>query len=105
MNKIYAKAEEKYVKQVILYGDTTTKNIYFDEEFHQPVPRDELYDLFLKGFTLKYNGSFMYKPVKYSKGSNSDTYLFIDIEEVANGETTKLNVVALELTSYYNSND
>lgn len=59
---IYANGEEKYVKTVVLYANSS-KALYYDAEAKtDAVAKADLEDLFLKGVTVFMNDVY-YKPV------------------------------------------
>lgn len=46
---IYAKESEKFVKRVILYLNGEDNVLYYDKEFENGVPAEDLKNLFIKG--------------------------------------------------------
>lgn len=83
MNNIFADAEEKFVKTVVLYGHTDNY-IYIDEAHTTKVGKDTLLNLCLKGITIKYNDVY-YKPVYFS---DEETYVSVTIATVVNAAST-----------------
>lgn len=62
MKKIYAKANEKFVKAVVLYADSESVLCY-DSEATDKVPADVVKNLFEKGLVLVSTATAEYKPV------------------------------------------
>ena len=56
MDKIFAKSEEKFVKNVVLYGKPSDKYLYTDEGCTQKLAKDVLFELASKGVVVKYDG-------------------------------------------------
>mgnify|MGYP000316630723 CR=1 FL=1 len=52
-NKIYARADEKFVKAVVLYANSTDKLFYDEAAKTDKVVAADLTDLFLKGVVIK----------------------------------------------------
>lgn len=74
----YAHAQEKFVKNVILYIDDNAV-LYYDKTFHKPVSKDELRDLYLDGVIVEVvSAGFMCTP----KGYDPLGYLVCDIGSV-----------------------
>lgn len=79
MNKrenVYARVDEKFVKTVVVYANSS-KVLFFDAEFKNPVLTTELQDLFLKGITISVD-SALHMPVSYTSAgvvlADSTTY-------------------------------
>lgn len=51
-NNIYADLDEKFVKTVVIYGDSDSSYVFYDEAKKTKIPKDELFELFLKGATV-----------------------------------------------------
>ena len=78
MTVVYADAEEKYVKKVILYGKTADNYLYTDSKCTEvnKVDKDTLLNLCKKGVIISYN-STCYMPLFFkeeSGGSVSVTF-------------------------------
>ena len=78
MTVVYADAEEKYVKNVILYGKTADNYLYTDSKCSEAnkVDKDTLLNLRKKGVIISYNGTY-YMPLFFkeeSGGSVSVTF-------------------------------
>ena len=78
MTVVYADAEEKYVKNVILYGKTADNYLYTDSKCSEvnKVDKDTLLNLCKKGVIINYNSTY-YMPLFFkeeSGGSVSVTY-------------------------------
>lgn len=70
MKKIFADAEEKFVKTVILYGKNSNNYLHTDEkcEENTRVDKDTLKNLCLKGVTISYDGAY-YTPISFKEDS------------------------------------
>ena len=70
MKKIYADAEEKFVKTVILYGKNSDKYLYTDADCAETdrIDKDALMNACLKGLTVSYDGTY-YTPVSFKEDS------------------------------------
>ena len=78
MTVVYADAEEKYVKKVILYGKTADNYLYTDSKCSEvnKVDKDTLLNLCKKGLIINYNSTY-YIPLFFkeeSDGSVSVTF-------------------------------
>lgn len=78
MTVVYADAEEKYVKNVILYGKTADNYLYTDSKCSEAnkVDKDTLLNLCKKGVIINYNSTY-YMPLFFkeeSGGSVSVTF-------------------------------
>lgn len=78
MTVVYADAEEKYVKNVILYGETADNYLYTDSKCSEvnKVDKDTLLNLCKKGVIINYNSTY-YMPLFFkeeSGGSVSVTF-------------------------------
>lgn len=78
MTVVYADAEEKYVKNVILYGKTPDNYLYTDSKCSEvnKVDKDTLLNLCKKGVIINYNSTY-YMPLFFkeeSGGSVSVTF-------------------------------
>lgn len=65
---IYADAAEKFVKNVVLYGNEGV--LYYDEACTEVVNGAELENLFLKGLVVKYGGDYYTAHVCGPNGNN-----------------------------------
>lgn len=72
MTVVYADAEEKYVKNVILYGKTADNYLYTDSECSEAnkVDKDTLLNLCKKGVIINYNSTY-YMPLFFKEESGS----------------------------------
>lgn len=70
MTVVYADAEEKYVKNVILYGKTADNYLYTDSKCSEAnkVDKDTLLNLCKKGVIINYN-SMYYMPLFFKEES------------------------------------
>lgn len=70
MNKIFADAEEKFVKTVVLYGKSADNYLYTDEDCTEAnrVDKDTLMNMCLKGSTICYDETY-YTPVSFKEDS------------------------------------
>ncbi len=57
MNKIYSKAEEKYVKNVVIYGKSGDSYVYEDSACTKKLDKDTVSRLFLTGLLVNYGGA------------------------------------------------
>lgn len=57
MNKIFSKASEKYVKNVVVYGKSEDNYIYEDSGCTVKLDKDTVSRLFLTGLLVSYNGA------------------------------------------------
>ena len=57
MNKIYSKSEEKYVKNVVIYGKTGDNYVYEDSTCTKKLDKDTVSRLFLTGLLVNYAGA------------------------------------------------
>lgn len=78
MTVVYADAEEKYVKNVILHGKTADNYLYTDSKCSEAnkVDKDTLLNLCKKGVIINYNSTY-YMPLFFkeeSGGSVSVTF-------------------------------
>lgn len=78
MTVVYADAEEKYVKNIILYGKTSDNYLYTDSKCSEvnKVDKDTLLNLCKKGVIINYNSTY-YMPLFFkeeSGGSVSVTF-------------------------------
>ena len=78
MTVVYAEAEEKYVKNVVLYGKASDNYLYTDSKCSEAnkVDKDTLLDLCKKWVIISYNGTY-YTPLFFkeeSGGSVSVTF-------------------------------
>lgn len=91
--KIYADAEEKFVKNVVLYGKTGDKYIYSAKEATEKdkIDAETLLDLLHKGVIVSYADAF-YIPVLYKISAGVTTLTIAT--KIATGAST-----AVELNS------
>lgn len=79
MTVVYADAEEKYVKNIILYGKTSDNYLYTDSKCSEAnkVDKGTLLNLCKKGVIISYNSTY-YMPLFFNKeesgGSVSVTF-------------------------------
>lgn len=83
---VYADAEEKFVKSVILYGKTSDNYVYAKSTMKEndKIDKDTLMELLKKGVIVKYNDDF-YVPVLFSDKS---THTALTIATVINAAST-----------------
>lgn len=70
MNKIFADAEEKYVKTVVVYADADDGHLFYDSSKSQKIPKDELLNLFLKGMVIFLTDEYLI-PVAYKESGGA----------------------------------
>ena len=85
MKTIYANAEEKFVKGVILFADEDG-NLYFDCDysgespvFTNPVTGKELFDLFIKNLITIYNETDGYLKPTAATGPDEHGYATVTV--------------------------
>lgn len=85
--KIYADAEEKFVKNVILYGKNGDKYLYSDVDMTEngKIDADTMMELLQKGVLIKYEDA-MYVPVFYKKSGSITTVTIAT--KIATGAST-----------------
>ena len=67
---IYADAEEKYVKNVVLYGQGSDNYVYADAGYTQKIDKATLLNLCMKGVLVLYGGSY-YAPIAFKDNTTS----------------------------------
>lgn len=70
MTVVYSDAEEKYVKNVVLYGKTANNYLYTDSKCSEvnKVDKDTLLNLCKKGVIISYNNTY-YMPLFFKEES------------------------------------
>lgn len=68
MEKIFADAEDKYVRSAILFGNKADKYLYTDAEFTTKLTKDELFEICSKGALVSYDGAY-YRPLTFAHDS------------------------------------
>lgn len=65
---IYADAEEKYAKAVILYGKTSDNYVYSKSTMTEDerIDKDTLMDLLKKGVVVNYDTTTFYTPTEFA---------------------------------------
>lgn len=74
-NNVYAKSEEKYVMNVVLYADSDDGHVFYDSAKSVKIPKVELKDLFEKGCIVVFDGS-EYAPVAF-KDNGADAHVVV----------------------------
>lgn len=67
---VYADAEEKFVKNVVLYGQASDNYVYADAGFTQKIDKATLLNLCMKGVLVLYAGSY-YAPIAFKDNTTS----------------------------------
>nr|DAT80863.1 MAG TPA: hypothetical protein [Caudoviricetes sp.] len=77
MTVVYADAEEKYVKNVILYGKSSDNYLYTDSKCSEvnKVDKDTLLNLCKKGVIISYNSTY-YKPLFFKEEAGNVSVTF-----------------------------
>lgn len=77
MTVVYADAEEKYVKNVILYGKTSDNYLYTDSDYTETnrVDKDTLLNLCKKGLIIHYDDAH-YMPLFFKEEAGSVSVTF-----------------------------
>lgn len=97
MDKIFARSEEKFVKNVVLYGKPDDKYLYTDEAFTKKLTKDELFDLAIKGVVVKYDG-LCYTPLIFGYDKTKPC-VTITIGTLNQGEMTYVVLNSEEYTA------
>ena len=66
MTKIFADAEEKYLKTTVLYGKASDDYVYGDVGCTQKLSADEMLNALLKGAVVSYAGVY-YLPISFEE--------------------------------------
>lgn len=95
--KVYADAEEKFVKNIVLYGKNSDKYIYSAKEAteNDKIDAETLLELLHKGVIVSYEDAF-YIPVLY-KNSAGVTTLTI-ATKIATGASTAMELNSKEFS-------
>lgn len=83
---IYADAEEKYVKNVVLYGQSSDNYVYADAGYTQKIDKATLLNLCMKGVLVLYGGSY-YAPIAF-KDNTTNVSLTIATNVAATGSSS-----------------
>lgn len=83
---IYADAEEKYVKSVVLYGKASDNYVYADSACKEKIDKATLMNLLLKGVLVLYGGSY-YAPIAF-KDNTTNVSLTIATNVAATGSSS-----------------
>lgn len=67
---IYADAEEKFVKAVVLYGKASDNYVYADSAMTQKIDKTTLLNLCLKRVLVLYGGVY-YAPISFKDNTTS----------------------------------
>ena len=70
MVNVYADSEEKYVKNVVLYGKTGDDYVYTDEKCTVKIDKDTLLTLCTKGVIVLYEKAY-YVPVSFKDDTSA----------------------------------
>lgn len=92
MTKIFADAEEKYVKTVVLYGHSDNY-LYADESHTEKIDKSTLLDLCLKGVTVKYESAY-YPPVLFKE--NAGAIEVVIATSIGSGTSTSVTLYSEE---------
>lgn len=74
-HNIYADLDEKFVKTVMIYGDADDGHAFYDATKKTKIPKDELFELFLKGATVLVDDQY-YKAVSF-KDNGADANIIL----------------------------
>ena len=83
---IYADAEEKYVKSVVLYGKASDNYVYTDSACKEKIDKATLLNLCMKGVLVLYGGSY-YAPIAF-KDNTTSASLTIATNVASTGSTS-----------------
>ena len=93
MTKIFADAEEKFVKTVALYGHSDNY-LYVDESHAEKIDKDTLLDLCLKGMAVINYESAYYTPVLFKE--NSGAIEVVIATSIGTGTSTSVTLYSKE---------
>lgn len=82
--EIYADAEEKYLKNTVLYGKSDDDYLYFESGCTNKIDKDTLMNLLLKGVLVSYGGAY-YAPVLFKENAGA---VEVTIATVINAAST-----------------
>lgn len=97
MNKIYSKSEEKYVKNVIVYGKSGDNYLYEDSDCTTKLDRETAYRLFLTGMLVNYAGTIY--PVAALKENSAKNCVDVTIWNVTAGTPAAVTLHSSEYTA------
>lgn len=94
---VYADAEEKFVKAVVLHGKNGDKYVYSKKEATEAdkIDADTLLELLHKGVIISYEGAF-YVPVLYKKSAGVTTLTIAT--KIATGASTAIEMNSKEFS-------
>lgn len=72
---IYADLDEKFVKTVMIYGDADDGHAFYDAAKKTKIPKEDLFELFLKGATVLVADQY-YKAVSF-KDNGADANIIL----------------------------
>lgn len=89
---IYADAEEKYVKGVMLYGKTSDNYVHATSTMteNDKVDKETLLELLKKGVVVKYNDDF-YTPISFADETTHATLTIATTVNAASSASVVLN--------------
>lgn len=90
MNKIFADAEEKYVRNFVVYGTNGNTKAYEDEACTKTVTKEDLLNAGKKGLLVSYDGAF------YSVVSVKDATTHAEVTIMTVGAASAATLVTLQ---------
>lgn len=97
MNKIYSKSEEKYVKNVVIYGKSGDNYVYEDSACTKKLDKDTVSRLFLTGLLVSYAGATY--PVAALKGNSAKGCVDVTIWNVLASSAAAVTLHSSEYTA------
>lgn len=97
MNKIYAKAGEKYVKNVVIYGKSGDNYVYEDSACTKKLDKDTVSRLFLTGLLVSYAGAIY--PVAALKDNSAKGCMDVTIWNVLASTAAAVTLHSSEYTA------
>lgn len=95
MKKIFARANEKFVKAVVLYADSSNV-LCFDSEATDKVPAEMVKNLFEKGLLLVSTDDGEYKPTTFT---DETTYYAVSLVVMGTSAAEELVFKSANLTA------
>lgn len=92
MKKLYAKANEKFVKAVVLYADSSNVLCY-DSAKTDKVPADMVKNLFDKGLILVVTSDGEYRPFLFT---DETTYYAVSAMNMSSGQSPAAELVTFK---------
>lgn len=91
LNKVFADAEEKLLKAVVIYGKESDNYAYADDKFTMKISKKMLLNAAVKGLVVSFNGA-LFNPVCFKEDEDG-------FSEVTIWNTTAETAAAITLHS------